>query len=421
MRTPMGYSGPVAHWWYNCLTYTGVGLDWRYEGIILGYLNLYEQTGDQRWLVKARRAGDDLVRGQLPTGNYRNSSFELNPYTGGTPHEAAADIALLSLAKVLMQEQGSSYDQYLDVAKRNLEGYYARYLSHPDQGIIYDHVTHSAFVPNKAATGAEAFLLLSQVTGDENWAEKYALSSIDFVLKHQVSGGSFDGAIHQLSVRGQPDGRFFPYYIARCASGLFELYRWSGRQAHLNGALRAADFVCRHMRVDGSFPQVIYANGRVGEYPKWVAATGDILRVVRLARQHGFSWDEAPTWAWLRNGQDQSGAFRSALGFGVQVSQRQSALKPEFRDILAVVGWVDKAFRYLTERMSPSEAALSSQLDTNQLDDAVTDVACMFRGTWSRYWEDKQVVKLERGNTVLYEWTKGDKWARMIKPELLGV
>ena len=57
MRGPDGYGGPVAHWWQNCLQFTGAGLDWRYEGIVIGYLNLYQKTGNEQWLAKARRAG----------------------------------------------------------------------------------------------------------------------------------------------------------------------------------------------------------------------------------------------------------------------------------------------------------------------------------------------------------------------------
>ena len=68
MRGPAGYGGPVVHWWQNCLNYTGPGLDWRYEGIISGYLTLWERTGEKRWLEKAGRAGDDLVQGRLPAG-----------------------------------------------------------------------------------------------------------------------------------------------------------------------------------------------------------------------------------------------------------------------------------------------------------------------------------------------------------------
>ncbi|NDJ59491.1 MAG: hypothetical protein GYB67_00110, partial [Chloroflexi bacterium] len=79
MRTPtaqdgaQGYTGPVAHWWQNTLQFTGVGLDWRYEGLIHAYLNLYRATADPQWLTCARRAGDDVVRGQLPNGHFRNS------------------------------------------------------------------------------------------------------------------------------------------------------------------------------------------------------------------------------------------------------------------------------------------------------------------------------------------------------------
>src|SRR5438034_3584893 len=101
MRGPGGYGGPVAHWWQQSLLYTGAGLDWRYEGMIAGYLRLWERTGDERWLRKARRAGDDLVDGQLASGHYAASAFELNPATAGTPHEAACDVALLLLARAL--------------------------------------------------------------------------------------------------------------------------------------------------------------------------------------------------------------------------------------------------------------------------------------------------------------------------------
>ncbi len=71
MRGPEGYGGPVCHWWRQSLLYTGAGLDWRYEGIITGYLILWERTGDERWLARAQRAGDDLVAGRLPDGHYR--------------------------------------------------------------------------------------------------------------------------------------------------------------------------------------------------------------------------------------------------------------------------------------------------------------------------------------------------------------
>ena len=43
-----GYGGPVVHWWNHSLAYTGSGLDWRYEGIIAGYLKLWRKTTIER-------------------------------------------------------------------------------------------------------------------------------------------------------------------------------------------------------------------------------------------------------------------------------------------------------------------------------------------------------------------------------------
>ncbi|MCK4726399.1 MAG: hypothetical protein KAT29_11370, partial [Anaerolineales bacterium] len=126
MRVPGGYSGPVVHWWDDSLVYQGPGLDWRYEGIILGYLNLWVKTGDHRWLLKAQRAGDDLIAGQLPSGNFRNSRFELNPGTGGTPHEAACDLALLRLARALRDIGDDSWGIYKESACWNIQDFYLK-------------------------------------------------------------------------------------------------------------------------------------------------------------------------------------------------------------------------------------------------------------------------------------------------------
>lgn len=95
MRQPGGYGGPVCHWWQHRLRYTGPGHDWRYEGILVGYFQLWQKTGDRYYREKLNRAAFDLLEGQLPDGRYLASRFELNPGTLGTPHEAAATLGLL--------------------------------------------------------------------------------------------------------------------------------------------------------------------------------------------------------------------------------------------------------------------------------------------------------------------------------------
>ncbi len=405
MRQPGGYGGPVAHWWRDCLDYTGPGLDWRYEGIILGYLNLWAATGDGQWLAKARRAGDDLVAGQLPSGNYRNSEFELNPGTGGTPHEAAADLALLSLAEALRVHGETGWQVYLATAERNLRGYYIARLWDAERSAFRDHPAVPSFVPNKSATLVEALLKWSAVTGNEEWAEVYARPTLDTVLSHQVDGGVLDGAIAQYSHNGRLIHKYFPYYIARCVSGLVAGYQWNGKERWLEGAKRGMAFVLRQRRDDGSFPQVVYAGGQVNRYPQWIAATADILRAQDLLRPHGVDADSEPTRQWLLSGQMPSGAFRTAHGFASQAAgQRPPGPVPEFRDLLPVCGWNDKAFRWLTQQVPNAPGSTGWRNSDVQ-------TQCTWNGVRLVYREDTTAIALLRNGERLYHWNKEEPWA----------
>ncbi|MBN1137160.1 MAG: hypothetical protein JXM73_11275 [Anaerolineae bacterium] len=407
MRCPGGYGGPVAHWWQNCLHYAGAGLDWRYEGIIGGYLNLYNQTGHRHWLDKARRAGDDVVQGQLPTGNYRASCFELNPYPGGTPHEAACDLALLHLAQTLREQDDQAWQTYFRAAERNLERYYLGQLWDRKAQVLRDYPGALSFVPNKAATLVEALWMHAQLSGLDELVRQYALPTLEAILAHQVSGGSMDGAIAQYSQDGQQVLKFFPYYIARCVPGLVSGYDWTRDERYLDAARRAMGFVLRHRHEDGSLPQVVYGNGRVNRYPQWIAASGDILRAMALLRGYGLEADPQPTLDWLLAGQEPTGGFRTAHGFGAQMAQRGPGPLPEFRDILPVVGWIDKAFKYLTQisPMLDKQPAITPQRQPSY------ETECMFGSHQMYYLEEGKAVSLLKGKVRVYHWRKQTSWA----------
>jgi len=427
MRGSDGYGGPVAHWWQNCLQFTGAGLDWRYEGIIIGYLNLYKRTGDERWLAKARRAGDDLVRGQLPTGNFRNSNFEQNPYTGGTPHEAACDLALLHLAEVLRERGDTTWQTYLATAERNIRGYHIERLWDCEARAFRDHPRTPCFVANKAATLVEALLKLARLTGDEALVETYALPTLEAILAHQMRDGPLHGAIYQNSIRGREVAKFFPYYIARCVPGLVAGYEWSGKERYLDAARRAMAFVLRWRYEDGGFPQVVYPGGRVNRYPQWIAAVGDILWAMRLLEPYGFKADAEPTLAWLLRGQEPTGALRTAHGFAAQISQREPEGLPEFRDLLPVVGWNSMAFRYLTEALPTTDPSTSLRTSSGPPTAETTadgrppsfEAECVFRGQRLQYREDAERMELRQNGRALYRWRKGAAWAEVCAPEML--
>jgi hypothetical protein len=411
MRTPDGYGGPVVHWWRDGLLFTGTGLDWRYEGIIIGYLNLYARTGGEGWLAKACRAGNDLVRGQLPTGNFRNSCFEFNPHTGGTPHEAACDLALLRLARVLREQGDRRWEQYALVAERNLRSYHIKKLWNPELSGFGDSPNNPAFTSNKSATIVEALWELWALWEDEEIIARYALPTLDTMLRHQASasGHRLDGAIDQSSLAGKQAWRFFPFYNARCIPALLKGYAYTRLPRYLEAAQRAMSFILLHRLPDGSFPQVIYGNGRMNRYPQWIAGVGDILRAMELVSEMGIDAPVGDTLAWMLNGLDRSGAIRTAHGFVCQVSQREAPQLPEFRDVLPVCGWADKAFRYLTSRIPDRSELGSAAISETRLD-------CLCRGQTAEYREDAMAIELWLKGKMIYRHRKGSAWAETWVP-----
>jgi hypothetical protein len=408
MRGPAGYGGPVAHWWQQSLMYTGAGLDWRYEGIIAGYCQLWERTGDERWLARARRAGDDLVAGQLPDSHYAASAFEINPATGGTPHEAACDAGLLLLATVLRKAGYADWKWYAACAERNLGSFYIEQLWDWEMRSFRDSPAMPSFVPNKAATACEALFLLAEVSGEERWVEQYAIPTLDRILTHQVRGqGRLDGAIAQNSIGARAIHKYFPVYIARCVPALLRGYHWTHDEQYVECALRAMRFVARWAYADGSFPTAIYANQRVNRYPSWIAPLGDVLRAADELQPYGFDVDLSATKHWLLAGQDESGGIQTAVGFEAQAGGRRSQA-PDVRDVLHVAGWCDKTFRYLTAHVGPKLPSGESKS---------FEIACLFQGQALRLMETPTIIEISHQGGISYRWRKGEPWAEVASPE----
>jgi hypothetical protein len=356
-----GYGGPVVHWWNHCLAYQGAGLDWRYEGIIDGYLTLWQRSGDAGWLDKARRAGNDLVCGQRADGHFTNSQFELNPGIGGTPHEAAADVGLLLLTRALRAIDDPAADRYLDVAARNLEQYWFGRLWHEPTHTLWDSPDTPSFVPNKAATFTEAVLLLAELTAQPDLIERYARPTADHILAMQVNepADRLDGAIAQNRFGDRVIHSYFPLYIARCVPALIQLSERTGDLRYRNAAIRAAAFVARVRESDGGAPQVLYPRGRQNRSPRWIAGAGDIVRALDLASANGAGVDSGPTVGWIMRGARNDGRIATAEGFGRIVPF--ISRRDRFADEIGVVGWADKSFRALANHVegaiSPSAAS----------------------------------------------------------------
>src|SRR5262245_24561526 len=165
MRGPGGYSGPISHWWESSLLYCGPMADWRYEGIICGYINLYRSTCQPVWLDRARQAGDDLVAAQLPSGKFRNSAFQQGPMEAGTPHEAAVDVGLLELAQLLRELGDETWHSYFEARQRNILAYILGELWNGHG--FRDQPWNTTLVPNKNATIIEALVLYEALASQD--------------------------------------------------------------------------------------------------------------------------------------------------------------------------------------------------------------------------------------------------------------
>jgi hypothetical protein len=411
MRGSGGFAGPVTHWWRNCLSFTGAGLDWRYEGIISGYLTLWRRTGEAQWLARARRAGDDLRRGWLPSGNFRHSGFEQNPCAGGTPHEAAADLGLLRLASAL-RVAGLDWERYAAAAEANLRCYHLGRLWDEAAGAFRDSPDTPSLVPNKVCTLAEALFAWAGLRGTAKPIERFALPALRAVAALQVKKPArLAGAIPQNAIRGAVVEAYFPYYVARCVPALLLAHAYTGDERWLAAAVGAGQFIVRHIG-GGLLPQALYPRG-ANRYPQWIAPLGDVLRALDLLRPHGFNPDASAMEAALRAGCLLSGGVATARGFAAQIGQRDDpAAPPDFRDNLPVAGWADKAFAWLAGRVPQGQPLPPPRT-------AEVTIDCAARGQQALWRETAAEMTFTAGDQTLYRWRKGEPWADVISLEVM--
>jgi hypothetical protein len=342
-----GYGGPVVHWWNHCLEYRGAGLDWRYEGVIAGYLSLWRRDGSRTWLDRAIRAGLDLVQGQSRDGHYRNSRFERNPGTGGTPHEAAADIGLLLLASALRVTEPEQSDTFFSAARLNLERYFFDALWHSPTSTLRDGTQGLTFVPNKAATFIDAVILLADLDRRPDLIETYAIPAAEHILamQHPPDTGLLGGAIAQNRIGARIVDAYYPLYIARCVPPLLTLAARTSDLRYRDAALAALEFLRRVQDPDGGFPQVVYRRGRLNRYPRWIAGAGDILRAFIAVAEPDDSGQVARLIVWMLSGRRSPGHIATSEGLERIIPLRRRRHRP--LNELGVVGWCDKAFRAL--------------------------------------------------------------------------
>lgn len=398
MRGEGGYGGPISHWWESSVLYCGPMVDWRYEGIIGGYLALFRSTGKNVWLDRAKRAGDDVLTSRLPNGNYRNSAFQQGPMEAGTPHEAAVDTALLELAYTLREQSEDRWHAYFQAAERNIETFLLGKLW-TEQG-FRDQAWNMTLVPNKNAAVIEALVLYERISGRD--MSRYIDVAADVILDAQERGGKRAGATvhtgtgrHRLAIG---------LYTARSMSGLIRLHHRRPNDYLLERVAAAIGFLRALSSEHGTYFGR-YRDGKLLANPQLIAGTGDILRLMISARDVGLASDiDAIRLARsLIDAQQPTGGLPTGYGFARRGGTRPYHGIAEFRDVLPVVGWADKAFRALS-LLAPSNVIVSD-IDTK----SKFSTECLWKGRRCTWQEDTDRMELRDSRTgrALYRWRKG--------------
>ncbi|MEP7287856.1 MAG: hypothetical protein ABI947_19035 [Chloroflexota bacterium] len=404
MRGPSGYTGPISHWWDSSLIYTGAMLDWRYEGILCGYLNLYHATSNAIWLRRAQQAGDDLIAGQQTDGHFWNSSFEFGPAIGGTPHEAAATIGLLELASVLRAEKLAEWQRYFAAAEQTIRQVLIGRLwtgrgfrEQPDDDCL---------VANKNATTLEALLLYEALSGES--MQLYITAAAQVVLSCQVAEGSRAGATvhagtHQHALT-------FGIYTARCVSAIARLIGRQPLPMYAAFIQKAVRYLSTLVQADGTLLGH-YKSGPLIGAPRWISPSGDLLRAFLLAQPYA-TFDQtliAKLVSILVNAQYPGGGIPTANGFARLGRLKFRETLPEFRDVLPVVGWCDKAFRALTMLYQPHYINVTTSFQKTEIDCVWRNRRCWFREDKTRF-----MLTEQRSGHLYYEWHKGESYPDVI-------
>jgi hypothetical protein len=115
----------------------------------------------------------------------------------------------------------------------------------------------------------------------------------------------------------------------------------------------------------------------------------------------------------LTAGQLPSGGIITGHGFASQIQQRDLAANTlDFRDVIPVVGWCDKAFRYLASHVPINQSLPPAALSPYE-------TKCCIRKQNATWHEDEKTMTSKSADKLLYQWQKGSDWVSVSTPEVM--
>ncbi len=227
----------------------------QYYGIILGYLNLYENLNEKQYLNKAIEAGNALCSLQKTSGQYKFDLFEFNDKkTFGTTliHNVLPSIALVHLAKETRNKK------YYMVAKRNILWSFSR---------LWKGDCLSGCI-NQDMSAAEAIASLYLIERNPRYLEK-AKKVANWCAQYQIKKGKLKGGF----IRGLGEEEMvIPWYTAKTALSYYNLFLITQNKKYYEIAKEATLFLKRHLTKKGLVHW--YYKGKLRKDPYIVSPSG---------------------------------------------------------------------------------------------------------------------------------------------------
>jgi hypothetical protein len=393
-----GYYGPVVGMRGAAMTWCGPAHDWRWEGLLDGWVARHRHTADPACLAPIDQAFRDLQAAQLADGSFLNSYFEHNPMEGGMPHEPAVMAAVLRAGRYLRERgrewpDGTASMLERFVEKRLLKALWNKTLRTFNTWPQSDFEIYS---PPALASIVETLIEYAHLTGMEERWTPYIAGTAESLLKSQFRDGPLAGA---LPVSSTDRTSASPYLAARCLPALMLLHHRSGDGRFADAGDRLADFVKRGFQAGGGIACLAFAGRPDRIAPLYTGATaGALSALTRTGRMDEALWKRQ--FSWLLALQSDTGGFDTAVGYGTDLPRRTP---PDWRDALPVCGWAAHIFALLANRvLAPAPG--------KKTDAGVVRRAVRVRGRQAEMMEDADTIAIRNHTEPLYIWRKRTVW-----------
>ncbi len=398
MRGPEGYYGPVVGPRGAAMAYCGPGFDWRYEGLLEGWMSRHRAAPEAAWLDRIEGALAEIGRAQLANGAFRCSYFDSNPFEGGMPYEPILVAALLR-ARAFLKENGRTPDPALDrLAEQFVEG--RLFLELWNKALrTFNNWLQSEYdscSPAGVAAIVEVLIAYGEATGSRERMEPYIRGAAESLLAAQVKGGALAGAMPVSSRPGAPANALL---AARCLPALALLTRCLNDDRFKQAGEAVEGFLRSQALSEGGFAAMAYDNRPAAQAPVFVgAAAGVLTSLARSGRSPDETW--APHVEFILRRQTATGAFDNAAGFGGRAGEAE----PDWRDVVPACGWADKIYQ-LVALLHPKAAGPAVVGEVRR--------AVRVRGRRAFFEESSRSMRLvEQTGRVWFDWEKGTKWPR---------